>query len=122
MSPVSLAIKAALNCILVGVISKILPAYITIFGGLPAFVIIGCLLTLLNIFLRPALTIITFPLHLLFTLFTAIAVNWLFLWVVYRITLMMDPGIIAFTITGGITGWIIVSTILGIANWVMKHF
>lgn len=122
MSPaLSLALKAALNCILVGLLGRWFPQYVTVFGGAPAYVIVGSLLTLLNLSLRPLLAIVTFPLHLLFSLFTAIAVNWLFLWIVYRITLLMDPGIVAFAVTGGVTGWFVVSMVLGIANWVMKH-
>lgn len=122
LSPATkLALKALVNVILVWGMNAYLPAYFSVFGGLPAYVIIGSLLTLLNMFLRPLLAIVTFPFHLLFTLLTTIVVNALFVFVIYEISLKMDPNVVALAITGGLTGWLVVSAILGLANWVMKH-
>jgi uncharacterized membrane protein YvlD (DUF360 family) len=75
----------------------------------------------MNFFLRPLLNLVTLPLHLIATLATTMIVHVLFLWLVYRITLLMDPTIIALTITGGVMGWIIVGSLLGLMNWLMKH-
>lgn len=116
-----LALKAVGNTALVFGLDKALPSYFAIYGGLPAYITIGSLLTLLNLFLRPLLAIITFPARLLFTLFTTIAVNAFFLWVVYEMSLRMDPDIVMLVVTGGVGGWLVVSIILGFANWVMKH-
>lgn len=117
----SLAIKALGNVLLIWGMHTYLPQYFTIFGGAAAYVVVGSLLTLLNLSLRPLLSIITFPFRLLFTLFTAIVVNAFFLFVVYEIALQMDPNIVVLTITGGVMGWIVVSMVLGIGNWVLKH-
>ena len=122
MSPaLKLAIKALINVLLVAGLDSLLPQYFSVFGGIPAYVIIGSLLTLLNMFLRPLLAIVTFPLHLIFTLFTTIAVNAFFLFVIYEISLKMDPNVVALAVTGGLMGWLLVSLILGVANWIMKH-
>ena len=122
LSPATkIVIKAVINVLLIWGLNAFLPSYFSVFGGLPAYVIIGSLLTLMNMFLRPLLSIVTFPLHLLFTLFTTIGVNAFFLFVIYEITLKMDPNVVAMAITGGLSGWLIVSCILGFANWVMKH-
>ncbi len=118
---VRLAIRALCNILLIFGMNLYLPQYIAVFGGIPAYIIIGCLLTLGNLFLRPLLDIVTFPFHLLFTLATTIIVNGLFLWIVYQIVLMMDPGIVSLAIVGGLTGWIVVSGVMGAGNWVMKH-
>ena len=120
-APLRLAVKALVNVGTVWGMNVYFPSYFTVFGGLPAYVIIGCLLTLLNLFLRPIMSVITFPLHLLFTLFTTILVNSVFLAVVYLIVIRMDPNIVVMTITDGITGWVIVSSVLGFVNWAMKH-
>lgn len=117
----SISIKAVLNILLIFGVNLWLPQYIAVFGGAPAYVIIGSLLTLGNLFLRPLLAIVTFPFHLLFTLATTIVVNGLFLWIVYRIVLLMDPGLVSLAVTGGLTGWIVVSCVVGAGNWVMKH-
>ncbi len=120
--PLRLAVKAVINVATVWGMNEYLPSYFTVFGGLPAYVIIGSLLTLLNLFLRPILSLITFPLHLVFSLLTTICVNAVFLAVVYLVAMQMDPNIVVLTITGGLTGWVSVSTVLGVVNWVMKHF
>jgi uncharacterized membrane protein YvlD (DUF360 family) len=117
-----LAIRAVGNLLLIYGLDVYTPQYVTVFGGPAAYVIIGSLLTLLNLFLRPILAIVTLPFKLFFTAFTVIAVNAFFLWVTYQITLQMDPSLVAFAITGGVMGWIVVSTVMGIANWAMKHF
>ncbi len=119
--PARIAVEAALNTLLAFALDHYFPQYVSIFGGLAAYVIIGSLLTLMNFLVRPLLNFITWPLKLLLTLFTIIAVNALFLWLVYEITLKMDPDIVAMTISGGVTGWIEISVIVGTANWVMKH-
>ncbi len=122
MSPATkLALKALGNCVLVYVMNLWLPQYFSVYGGAAGFVIIGSLLTLLNLFLRPILSVLTFPAKFLFTLATVIAVNAFFLWVTYEISLLMDPDIVAFKVVGGVMGWLVVSVILGLANWVMKH-
>ena len=119
--PVRIALRAVGNVLLVVGVNIYLPQYVAVFGGPPAYVIIGCLLTLGNFFLRPLLDIVTFPFHLLFTLATTIVVNALFVWIIYRIVLLMDPSIVSLAITGGLTGWIVVSGVIGAGNWVMKH-
>ena len=116
-----IVLKLVVNILLLWGVHSLLPQYFSVFGGLPAYIIIGSLLTLMNMFLRPLLSIVTFPLHLLFTLFTTILVNAFFLYVIYEITLKMDPNVVVLAITGGVTGWILVSLILGIANWILKH-
>lgn len=119
--PLRLCLNAVLNSILTWALNAYPPQYITIFGGAGAYVILGSLLTLMNFLLRPLLNIVTFPLHLLFTLFTTIFVNVFFLWIAYQIALKMDPNVIAVTITGGISAWITLGLTIGIANWLMKH-
>ena len=119
--PVRLAISALLNCLFVFFLDRYLPQYFSVYGGPAGFVVIGSLLTLMNLFLRPLLSIITFPLHLLFTLATTILVNAFFLWVVHAISLQLDPNLVAFDVLGGAVGWLIISCVFGMANWMMKH-
>ena len=119
--PLRLALSAVMNSILVGVIGSYLPQYFVLLGGVGAFIIMGSLLTLMNFFVRPVLNLITFPLHLLTTLIADLLVNTIFLYLIYRITLHMDPTILVLTLTGGISGWITIGLVLGVANWLLKH-
>jgi uncharacterized membrane protein YvlD (DUF360 family) len=120
-TPMRIALKAALNVLLVYLMDRYLPQYLTVFGGWAAFVVVGSLITLLNFVLRPILDILTLPLKLFATIFALILVNGVFLWLTYQITLRMDPSLIAMTITGGLTGWVVLSVVLGTGNWVVRH-
>ncbi len=118
--PLRLALSALLNALLAYLLDAHFPQYVTIFGGVGAYVIIGSLLTLMNFIVRPILNLVTFPLHLFMSLVADILVNAIFLWLTYQIVLKMDPNIAALTLSGGMGGWFTISTILGIANWIMK--
>lgn len=98
-----------------------LPQYITILGGVAAAIIIGSLITLLNATLRPLLKLATFPLALVWSLPTTIGINVLFLAVVHAIVLRMDPEIVVLVISGGLPGWIVLSTIIGLCNWIIAR-
>ena len=94
--------------------------YFFLSGGLPAYVVVGALLTLMNVIVRPLLNLVTFPLKLLATILAIILVNGIFIWLTYQIVLLMDPNLVTLEIIGGLGGWIVVTLVIGIANWVMK--
>ncbi len=119
--PVRILVHAILNIALVWVLSAFLHEYVAITGGIGAYVTIGALLTLLNLFIRPILSLITTPLRLLATLLTFILVNAAFLGLIHTVTAIMDPAILTFRIEGGIGGWLVIAIVLGVVNWGMKH-
>ncbi len=118
--PTRIALKAVLNVLLVFAMDRLLPDYFAVFGGWPAYVVVGSLITLLNVIVRPVLKLITLPLRLFATILSLIIVNGIFVWLIYRITLNMDPDLIIVVIKGGLGGWMIVSIVLGLGNWLMK--
>lgn len=118
--PVRILLRFLLTIGLVWWMAAYLDQYVFISGGFVAYVIIGALLTLMNLLVRPVLNAVTFPLRLLATILALIIVNGVFLGITYRITMKMDPSLVTFEILGGIGGWIVVMLILGIANWLMK--
>ena len=121
MSPaLRLLLRALLTITLVWAMTRWIPQYFTLTGGIFAIIAIGALLTLLNLFVRPLLAIITFPLKLFATLLAIIAVNGAFIWITHVATLRMDASLVTMTIGGGITGWVVVASLLGAANFLMK--
>lgn len=119
-SPVRLIIKLVINIVLVWAAQKYLSQYIILTGGPAAWIVIGALLTLLNIFLRPLLEIVTFPLKLFATILAIILANGVFLYVAEQIIGLMDPALVSMHITN-IGGWIVLSLGLGLANWMLKE-
>ncbi len=115
-----LALSAVLNILLVFLLTRFLDTYFIVTGGIVAYIVVGALITLLNIVARPLLAIIMLPLKLFASIFAIVISNGIFVWLVYRVTLLMDPDLITLTIFGGLGGWIIVSIAFGIANWAIK--
>lgn len=118
--PTKIAFQWVLTVGLIYILSTNVEQYFLLNGGLPAYVIIASLLTLMNLIIRPMLSIVFAPIHLIFGVFATIAMNWLFLWLILKIAEQMDPNVVILGINGGVGGWVIVALILGVAHWLMK--
>ncbi len=114
-------LRALLNVLLVWLMATYLDQYFQLIGGWPAYVIVGALLTLMNIFVRPVLKILTLPFKLFATILAILLVNGVFVWLTVLIVQKMEPDLVRLEIFGGPWGWIVVATILGLGNWVMKE-
>lgn len=121
MTPTRLALRALLTMALIWLMATYLPQYLGITGGIAAVIVTGALLTLLNLFVRPLLNIVTFPLKLFATIIAIILANAAFLWIVMWVTERMDPTLIQFQVRGGLVGWFVISLMLGTMNWVLKE-
>ncbi|OIO53499.1 hypothetical protein AUJ46_04850 [Candidatus Peregrinibacteria bacterium CG1_02_54_53] len=119
--PLKITMKAILNIALVWAMATYLNQYFALTGGWRAIVIVGALLTLLNLIVRPVLAILTMPLKLFATILAVIMVNGAFVWLVHLLVLKMDPAVVGLEIFGGVWGWIVVASAIGFANWVMKE-
>lgn len=119
--PLKLTLKFVFNVIVVYALANTLGQYFGLDGGIPAYVIVGALMSLLNIFFRPILNIITLPLRLFATIIAVMVVNGAFVYVIHLFTLRMDPGLIRLEIYGGPWGWIVVAVCFGFANWLLKE-
>ena len=118
--PIRILIRFIFNILLVWAMAMYLDDYFFLSGGLPAYVVVGALLTLMNVIVRPLLNLVTFPLKLLATILAIILVNGIFIWLTYQIVLLMDPNLVTLEIIGGLGGWIVVTLVIGIANWGVK--
>lgn len=106
-----------LNVFLVWLLATQFPQYIVVAGGPQGFLIVGVLLTALNVLARPVLDLIAFPLKLLLSLIAILAVNVVFLWILVLLARLIDPALLQIH---GITGWILVALFLGAGNWIIK--
>lgn len=118
--PVRILMELVLTIILVWLLSIFLERIFFVDGGLAAYIVIGSLLTLMNVIVRPILHVLTFPFKLFASIIALIIVNGGFLWITERIAERMDPNIVTLYVDQGIGGWIIVASILGIASWLIK--
>lgn len=118
--PTKIVFQWVLTVGLVWFMSIKVDQYFFLNGGLPAYIIVGSLLTLMNLIVRPFLHILFAPFHLIFGLIATILMNWLFLWLILKITDKMAPHVLQLSFNGGMGGWLIIALMLGMANWLMK--
>jgi len=116
-----IAAQALLNMGLIWLLATYLPQFFTLAGGWRAIVVVGALLTLLNIFFRPFLSLLAFPLKLFATILAVIVVNGIFIEAIHRIVLRMDPSVVRLEIGGGLLGWVVVALVLGTGNWIIRE-
>jgi uncharacterized membrane protein YvlD (DUF360 family) len=120
-APVRLLMIALLNVLTVYLLSTFLDRIFFVEGGLIAYAIIGSLLTLMNIIVRPVLNLILLPFKLFMGIVVLIGANGFFLWLTERIAERMDPSLVILKVDQGLGGWILLALILGLANWVVKE-
>jgi len=119
--PLRITLKTVLNMVIVWAMATYFDQYFALTGGWRAIVIVGALITLLNIVVRPILNILTLPLKLFATILAVIVVNGGFVYLIHLIVLQMDPALVRLEIFGGLWGWIVVAVILGFSNWILKE-
>ena len=117
--PLRLVLRFTLTIALVFGLSRAMPDRFFVGGGVPGFIIIGALLTLLQIFVRPLLKLLTLPLRLLLGGIAWILASALLLLALQDGALLFDPAIVSLTVTGDLRGWFTVALALGLAMTVI---
>jgi len=118
--PVRIFLKFVLNAILVWFLAKYLGLYFNLTGGMEAYIVIGALLTLMNMLVRPLLAVVTFPLKMFVTILAIIIVQAVFVQLTVMIVQRMDTSIVTLQVNGGLWGWVVIAVVLGVGNWLMK--
>ena len=118
--PARILLRALLNIGLVWFMATKMDAYFHLTGGIQGQIIVGSLLTLMNLFVRPVLAVVTLPLKLFATLLAIIVVNGIFVQLTDYIVQHMQEDLVTLEIYGGLWGWIVVAVLLGVGNWIMK--
>ncbi len=118
--PARLLLRAIGNILLLWAMATYLTDYISIGEGWAAFIVIGSLLTLLNVLVRPLVDVITLPIRLLANLLAFLLVNGFFVWITQYFTESMNSPKIFFE-PASFSGWIVVIVLVGLSNWILKH-
>ena len=119
-APVRILIQFGLNVCLVWFMAVYMDEYFRMSGDIGAYVVLGSLLTLMNLIVRPILNVALLPLKLFATILAIIILHGAFVQLAVMIVQRMDPEIITLEIFGGLLGWVVVAVIFGLANWIMK--
>lgn len=118
-SPVRLLLRLLATIIITWALTVLMDSYLIITGGFIGVVLVGGILAVLNVIVRPILKAIAFPIHLIMGLLALLLVNIGFLWIAEEIVGKVSPSIASMQIEGGWVGWIAVAFALSITNWIV---
>lgn len=114
------AFRVFINVGIVILLKSYFSSFFVLGGGYQGIAIVGLTFTVLNMIVVPILNVLSLPIKFIawiiaFALVNAVAI-WLTVWFVESVEIMG----VSLAIEGGIVGWIIVSVVLGMGNWVVK--
>lgn len=118
--PLRITLRLAAAIALVWAMSTYMSEYFVITGGYRAWILLGVVFAVLNLLVRPILTLLSFPLKLVMTLAAFIVANGLFLWIALKISESFDPALLTFRIEGGVVGWLLCILAIGLAHTILK--
>lgn len=114
------AFRVFINVGVVIFLNSYFSSFFALSGGYQGIAIVALTFTVLNMLVVPILNVLSLPIKFIAWMIAFILVNaaaiWLTVWFVTSIGIMG----VSLAIEGGIVGWIIVSVILGMGNWVVK--
>ena len=121
MSPFKFILRLTLTIALLWILNTYASQYVQMKGGTAAYLVIGAVLTILNMIVRPVLNVLAFPLKLFATLLALIIANTAFLWIAQYVLVLLAPPTVALIVPTGLSGYIIAALLLGFGNWVIKE-
>ncbi len=100
--PSRILLRLLLNIAFIWLLTRELGMIFFLTGGLPALLIIGFLLTAIDLLIRPFLALLTFPLRLFLSLLNILVLNGLSLALLVFLAREFPPDILTLTILGGV--------------------
>lgn len=115
-----LAFRVFINVAIVFFLRSYFGTFFVLQGGYQAIAIVALTFTVLNMLIVPVLHVLSLPIKMIAWIIAFILVNaaavWLAVWFIAALSI---PGV-SLSIGGGIIGWILVSVIFGVGNWIVK--
>ena len=121
MSPLRFVLRLIYTILLLWVMTLYLPQYVRVEGGSAAYLVIGTVLTVLNMIVRPLLNAISFPLKLFATLLALILVNTVFLWIAESTLALLATPNVTLVVADGLMSYIMAALLIGFGNWLIKE-
>lgn len=112
--------RAAVNIGLVFFLQRTFPVFFVLQGGIKAVALVGLTLTILNWIVVPILSILSLPIKLFAWIVAFFLVNAAALWLTATFIAALHIEGISLMIGGGLIGWIVLSFVLGIGNWLVR--
>lgn len=115
-----LAFRVFINIAIVLFLRSYFGTFFILQGGYQAIAIVALTFTVLNMLIVPVLHVLSLPIKMFAWIIAFILVNAAAVWLaVWFVTALSISGV-SLSIGGGIIGWIFVSVIFGVGNWIVK--
>jgi len=115
-----LAFRVFINVAIVLFLRSYFGTFFVLQGGYQSIAIVALTFTFLNMLIVPVLHVLSLPIKMFAWIIAFILVNAAAVWLaVWFVTALSIPGV-SLAIGGGIIGWIFVSVIFGVGNWMVK--
>src|SRR3989344_3045778 len=115
-----LAFRVFINVAIVLFLQNYFGTFFMLAGGYQSIAITALTFTFLNMLIVPVLHVLSLPIKMIAWIIAFILVNAAAVWLaVWFITALSISGV-SLSIGGGILGWIFVSAIFGVGNWMVK--
>jgi putative membrane protein len=115
-----LSFRVFINVGIVWFLDAYFPEFFILQGGTQAIAIAGLILTFLNWIVVPLLHVLSLPIKMIAWMVAFLLVNAGALWLTVFLIESLDVSGVSLAIGGGAVGWVLVSVILGIGNWLVR--
>ena len=120
--PSRLLLRLLLNIAFIWLLARYLGTIFLLTGGLPAFLIIGFLLTAIDLLIRPFLGLLTFPIRLFLSLLNVLVLNGLSLGILLFLSKEFPPDILTLTILGGFRNLFLLIALFSLRDTFLRFF
>lgn len=117
----TILITLAGNTVVIWALQHFSSGTIVVSNGLIGILIVGSILSLLNLLIRPILHIITLPLSLFTTILAGTIVNAALLQLTEYCTNRLSPAVVSLQLNTNLLEWILIACALGVSNWAWKE-
>ena len=119
-SATKISFRVFINVGIVWFLDAYFPDFFILRGGIQTIALAGLTLTFLNWIIVPVLHVLSLPIKMFAWMVAFLIVNAAALWIAIWFIDMLNISGVSISIGGGIVGWLIVSVLLGMGNWVVK--
>ncbi|MBI1934176.1 hypothetical protein HYS30_00760 [Candidatus Peregrinibacteria bacterium] len=120
--PSRILLRLLLNIVFVWLLARYLGTIFLLTGGLPAILILGFLLTAIDLLFRPFLTLLTLPLRLFLSLLNTLVLSGLSLAILLFLSREFPPAILTLTIPGGMRDLVLLVAVFSLRDTFLRFF
>lgn len=120
--PSRILLRLLCNLLFLWGLTEYATALVRLTGGIPALLLMGFLLTAIDLLARPLLMILTFPLRLFLSLLNIFVINGIALALLVLVSREFPPDILTFTLLGGVKNFAIVLAIFSARDVLLRFF